>query len=121
VHAQAPWPPGAATGLFEVEVTDAAGGGAGLADQVLGLCRASVRKVPREGELDDARGVVLAQWERQTRRGVDLAGWLARTLLLHPGLQMPSAPPAGSALAELPARLQRILDGTPIVVEWRSP
>jgi hypothetical protein len=121
VHAQAPWPPGAPGGLFEIEVTDAAGSPPGLADQVLALCRATTKKAPREGELDQVRGTVLAEWSKDTQRGADLAAQIARTMLLHPGLQLPGAPLGAAALADLPARLQRILDGTPIVVEWRAP
>jgi hypothetical protein len=120
VHAAAPWPAAAATGLFAIEVLDAAGGAPGLADQVLALCGREVPKQPQTAELRGRHGLLLAAFERDTRRGVDHAARVAVELLRHPSPELPLTPPEQAAFAELPERLQQILDTPPIVVEWRS-
>lgn len=120
VAVRAPWPDGAATGLLAIEVADPAGGDPALADEVLKLCAAAVAKQPRPGELPAAYGSVLRAFEQRTRRPADQAALFATRLWAEPTRRIADLPPRAAAFAELPALLQRILDGNPIVIEWRD-
>ncbi len=120
VAVRAPWPAGAGPGLLVVEVRDPAGGGPKIADEVLELCTAKVKKEPRPGDLPAAFGTVLRDFEQATRRPGDQAARFAARLLQTPGLTSAALPPHNLAMPELTALLQQILGGNPIVIEWRD-
>ena len=117
---RAPWPGPPGQALLLLEAEDPAGGNPALADEILALCRAGVKKAPRPGELERAHAAALAAWERATRGDAALARQFAIDLLLHGGTAALPAAPTEVPYGSLPELLQQLLDTSPVVVEWRT-
>jgi hypothetical protein len=120
VAVRAPWPPASSPGLVVIEVQDPEGGAVTIADEVLKLCAAAVKKEPRPGDLPGAFGTVLHDFELRTHRPLDEAGQFASWLLQTNESTLPWLLPHNVGYPDLPALLQRILDGNPVVIEWRD-
>lgn len=124
VRSIAPWPEAPGRGMLLVEVVDAQGGDPGLADQVLALCRRELQgtaaPVPDADSLAAANAQLLVKWEHATRSGLAQARTLAADQLLHPGTAPVLQPPAAPGPEQSLRTLQRILAGTPVVVERRK-
>lgn len=118
---RAPWPDPPGIGMLMIEATDAGGGAQTLADEILSLCKSTTPKEPRPGELAKVHGGLLADWQRQSGGGAGAARRMAMDLLLQPANVAQVRPPVELDYPKLPPMLQQILDGNPVLVEWRNP
>lgn len=119
VAVRAPWPAGAATGLFVLEVADQPGAPVRLADDVLAALARAKTAVPQVADLQAAFASTQCEFTAATDGRAATAAFVAGAAVRHPEAPLPQRP-APPAFAELPAQLRALLATHPVVVEWRD-
>jgi predicted Zn-dependent peptidase len=120
VHATAPWPAagdGSALLLVEVRAAAGAAGADGLADVVLGACRAAAASAPDAAAVQSAVASLQREWRASTADPRELAARLAADALCWPQRPVAADSPDDVDAAALQRLLAATVAGHPVVVE----